>query len=205
MVLTRATFFLERDRLLSADAVVLKYLYVVLEPVGCLSNGAMPRSARMDRAGEGDLVVVVHDPLAVRRWHLGQIERALAYVGLIMRCGPRQGSPVGGITNTARSRCTPQRPPEHVPLGYRVEQVRGGSDVALPLPLDPRHDRCMVTCTPQDQGMRLDSSAVVARNWTVPAHGAEHDQSQPVPYAELAEGSNAHARRRPTRHARCRR
>ena len=35
--------------------------------------------------------------------------------------------------------------------------------------------------------MRLDSSAVVARNWTVPAHGAEHDQSQPVPYAELAE------------------
>ena len=34
--------------------------------------------------------------------------------------------------------------------------------------------------------MRLDSSAV-ARTWTDPAHGAEHDQSRPVPYAELAE------------------
>ena len=40
--------------------------------------------------------------------------------------------------------------------------------------------------------MRLDSSAVVARNWTVPAHGAEHDQSQPVPYAELAERLATH-------------
>ncbi len=35
--------------------------------------------------------------------------------------------------------------------------------------------------------MRLDSSAVEACKWTVPAHGAEHDQSQPVPYAEPAE------------------
>jgi hypothetical protein len=40
--------------------------------------------------------------------------------------------------------------------------------------------------------MQLDATAVAARNWTVPAHGADHDQSQPVPYAKLAERLATH-------------
>ena len=51
--------------------------------------------------------------------------------------------------------------------------------------------------------MRLDSSAVEACKWTVPAHGAEHDQSQPVPYAEPAELERPRETP-PTRPARCR-
>jgi hypothetical protein len=40
--------------------------------------------------------------------------------------------------------------------------------------------------------MQIDPTAVAARNSTVPAHGAEHDQSQPVSYAELADRVATH-------------
>ena len=35
--------------------------------------------------------------------------------------------------------------------------------------------------------MQTNQAAVAARNSTVPAHGAEHDETQPVGFADLAE------------------
>ena len=40
--------------------------------------------------------------------------------------------------------------------------------------------------------MPLDATAGAARNSTVPAHGAEHDESQPVSYDELADRLATH-------------
>jgi hypothetical protein len=54
------------------------------------------------------------------------------------------------------------------------------------------HDRCIVTSTPEDKGMRIDPTAVAAPNSTVRADGAEHHQSRPVPYAELADRLATH-------------
>jgi hypothetical protein len=58
--------------------------------------------------GEEDLVVVVHDPLAFARWHLGEIEW-----GGALRCGAIE---VRGCRALARGLPTWKRPPEH---GYR--------------------------------------------------------------------------------------
>ena len=40
--------------------------------------------------------------------------------------------------------------------------------------------------------MQIDPMGVVARNSTAPIHDAEPDQSQPVPYAELADTLATH-------------
>ena len=52
------------------------------------------------------------------------------------------------------------------------------------------HDRGIVTSIPENKGMQIDPTAVAARNSTAPAHGA--DQSQSVPYAELADRLATH-------------
>ncbi len=40
--------------------------------------------------------------------------------------------------------------------------------------------------------MEIDPAAVAVHNSTVPAHGAEHDQSHQVPYAKLADRLATH-------------
>ena len=70
--------------------------------------------------GEEDLVVVVHDPLAFARWHLGEIEwGGVLRSGAIEMMGSRslaRAFPLGaGTTTTVRSRAMPSFPPEHAP------------------------------------------------------------------------------------------
>lgn len=56
--------------------------------------------------GEEDLVVLVHDPVAFARWHLGQLEW-----GHALRCGAIE---VSGSTDLARALPTWNQQPERV-------------------------------------------------------------------------------------------
>jgi hypothetical protein len=82
-------------------------------------------------------------------------------------------------------------------------QSETGSHVALLVPADRRHDRRIVTSTTEDKRMQIDPTAMVARHSTVPIDDADRDQSQPVPYAELAHRVATHGPAGLQRELRC--
>jgi DNA-binding HxlR family transcriptional regulator len=72
-----ANFFLDRDRL-PRRRVVVRFEYPTLPGAACRSWLLIERGAAeyclKYPGGEEELIVVVNDPLAFARWHIGQIE-----------------------------------------------------------------------------------------------------------------------------------
>jgi DNA-binding HxlR family transcriptional regulator len=72
-----ANFFLDRDRL-PRRRVVVRFEYPTLPGAACRSWLLIERGAAeyclKYPGGEEELIVIVNDPLAFARWHIGQIE-----------------------------------------------------------------------------------------------------------------------------------
>jgi hypothetical protein len=105
-----ATFSLDRDRLPRRRQLV-RFDYPTVSGPGSRGWLLVERGdaeiCETYPGGEEDLVVVVHDPLAFARWHLGEIEWSAA-----LRSGAIE---VRGSRALARSLPTWRRHPEHGP------------------------------------------------------------------------------------------
>lgn len=130
-----ATFFLDRDRLPRRRALV-RFDYPTLSGPGSRSWLLVERGdaeiCEKYPGGEEHLVVVVNDPLAFARWHLGEIRwgDALRSAAIEVRGSRRWREPSRpgiGITNKARNRSTAPNQSRTSPPPHR-----------WPLPLDPR-------------------------------------------------------------------
>jgi hypothetical protein len=157
-----ATFFLERDRL-PQRRVLLRFDYPTLSGPGSRSWLLIERSdaeiCERYPGGEEHLVVVVHDPVAFARWHLGELSW-----GEALRSGDRApgvpdvGAGLADLAQGSRTRSAtaphqragPGRCRACVHVGLTSEppvrrsgasQAAPGSDVALLAPRDAPHDR----------------------------------------------------------------
>jgi DNA-binding HxlR family transcriptional regulator len=120
-----ATFFLERDRL-PQRRVLLRFDYPTLSGPGSRSWLLIERSdaeiCERYPGGEEHLVVVVHDPVAFARWHLGELSW-----GEALRSGAIE---LRGSRTLARALPTWHRDHERGPLPLHTSEP--GPDDAVP-------------------------------------------------------------------------
>jgi hypothetical protein len=155
-----ANFFISRDRL-PRRRVLVRFEYPTLPGSArrswlLIERGEAEYCLRYP-GGEEELIVVVNDPLAFARWHIGQIRSSDALrSGAIEVTGPRRwrgrfppGTGTAGRPATHARGTTdlpgtspPRRWPPPSPEPYRAQAITpgSGSDIALLLACRSSHD-----------------------------------------------------------------